>query len=129
MGLMKIYTAILLLVFSAPIYAETFLCLGEAGAGTTYNSKTRSFESSTYDVSNQKFILSSKDGKWTFKRFEDKLPLLECPSEFYCSPPNGLVGPHFFKSKENVFAYYFINSSADGIEDSALVVSGFCSST
>jgi len=125
---MKKYIAILLLIFSAPIYAETFLCLGEAGAGVTYDTKTRLFESSTYNVSDQKFILSNKDGKWTFSRFGVEYTMLECVSEFYCSLPGGFSGSYFIKSNKNVFVYYSTGSSQDGVKSESIVVRGFCSS-
>jgi hypothetical protein len=71
---MNKYIAILLLLFSGSVFAESYLCIAEEGAGVSYNPVMGTFDSTTYDVSDQKFILSDTNGKWEVKKFGRDVP-------------------------------------------------------
>jgi len=69
---MSKYIAILLLAFSGSVFAETYLCIVEAGDGVSFDKKTSSLDSQVYADSSKEFVLSNDSGKWVVKRFGQK---------------------------------------------------------
>ena len=114
---MNKYIAFLLLAFSGSVYAEQYLCIAEAGAGVSFNKKTNSFESKTYDVSSQKFILSNNSGKWVVKNFGSETVWLPCPTDSMCLYQDGTYGGHFSKGRDNIFTAMWFNLDTDKRED------------
>ena len=121
---MNKYITIILLAFSGSAFAETYLCIAEAGAGVSANESNTKFDAQVYDVSVFKFILSNSDGKWIVKDFGSEQIWLTCESAFICRTlPNSPTsfGGYFLRSNKNDFTA----SWSQGGE--SLIVAGRCS--
>ena len=126
---MNKYIAIILLAFTGPAYAETYLCIAEAGAGVSYDKGKHTFGSQTYDVSTIKLIQSNNSGEWVAKAFGDEDIWLDCASEFMCRTvpevPQAYSG-YFWRKSENKFVASWSTTRDSGVRE-AITVWGRCS--
>jgi hypothetical protein len=85
---------LLLCIFSASSYADTFLCVGEAGAGVDEGIESKPYKriaANIYDVRAQKYLLSNDSGSWTVKSIADEGFHLKCENEYVCQLPGDAV--------------------------------------
>ncbi len=118
---------LILLFASSSLQADTFLCVGETGAGVEHTGSA-GFKSKTYDVSNQKLILSNNSGKWLLKKLgKDTLVFDNCLSEYMCMMKEGFSGI-FTRNDNGVFTYIINQAYGEQYETSImLTVKGLCS--
>ena len=125
---MNKYIAILLLALSGSAFAETYLCIAEAGTGVSFNKSNNTFNAQVYDVSRHKFILSNGSGIWGVKFFGKENLFLPCFSEFSCYLDEGAYGGHFSKNRDNTFeATWSIIWDSDSNVSESITVMGRCS--
>jgi len=122
------YLILLALFLPLSLKAETFLCVGETGAGVE-NTGAGGFKSEIYDVSNQKFILTSENGSWLLKKHGQNRPVFDhCNSEYLCMEKDGYSGVFIRNNQDAVFVYSIMKSSGEDFRKSVLLtVKGLCS--
>lgn len=87
--------------------AETYLCIGEAGAAVEHGGPS-GIDSAKFDAKNQKYLISNSSGSWQFREYGENGSALVCDSEYYCEIKDGF-GSVFFREREgNVFTYIFL---------------------
>lgn len=100
---MKIALMFSAFLISTTSYADSYLCVAEAGAGVSGDDS--GIEATLYDVRNEKYIVSNESGSWEFKELGEDSSQLVCETEYYCEIP-GNLGALFFKDKESgIFTY------------------------
>ena len=121
------YVFTILLFLTSNLYADTYLCVGETGAGVE-NTGPAGFKSKTYDVSNQKLILNNKSGKWILKKLgKDTAVFDNCLSEYMCMMKEGFSGI-FTRNDNGVFTYILNQAYGPEYKTSImLTVKGLCS--
>lgn len=98
------YMSLVLIVFSPLLFAETYLCRGDAGAGVE-NGGPAGIQSLIYDVSKFQLRLSNERGHWSLTENNDASPIFEhCESQYRCMPEEGFFGV-FYMTKSHVFTY------------------------
>jgi hypothetical protein len=123
---MKLFIYILLL-YPINLYATTYLCIGETGAGVE-NTGAGGFKSQVYSVSNQKFALSNNSGSWLLKKIGQDHPVFDqCESEYMCQSKEGYSGI-FLRGGDGVFTYALNQAyGAELQKEIMLTVKGLCS--
>ena len=124
----KYFYITFLSLFSAAISAETYLCIGEKGAGIS-NTGQKIQEAEIYDMSKVKLILSNSTGKWILKNHGGGPTSLDaCVNENLCLASNGMFGGSFVKNKLNVFTYHLFETDMNDKNTVAdYLVKGLCS--
>jgi len=121
---MKILLPLILILFAAPCFGESYLCVSEAGAGVT-NFNGSKFEANVYDMSEHKFILTNNSGKWLVKRLGVDSAMYDyCASKYFCESSSGYVSVFNYMAN-NTFHATWISSTTNSYE--WLVASGRCS--
>jgi hypothetical protein len=107
--------------------AETYLCVGEAGAAVEHGGAA-GIKSGLYDVSKAKYVLSDSSGSWQFKQLgQDRSPL-ECISQYYCEVKSGFSSFFLREPESNVFTYVSVVAFEPDFKRSVLyTVKGTCS--
>ncbi len=121
------YIVYLFLLLPVNLYATTYLCVGETGAGVE-NTGTGGFRSQVYDVSNQKFALSNDSGKWLLKKIGQDYPKFDqCDTEYMCRSKEGYSGI-FLRGSDGVFTYAINQAYGERLQTQVmLTVKGLCS--
>lgn len=120
------YIAILSLVFSGSVFAETCLCLPEAGAAVSHGGGDP-ITSTTWQQSSQKYILSNVSGEWLVKEAGKDMPLSsKCVSKYHCQLGyKNFWGGVFQYHKDGFFSIVQTLGNKDG-QSSMVVEKGLC---
>ena len=68
---MKKYLLLLLTLGSSVVSAESYLCIPDRSTGFAYNKNTKIWYTTSFNVSDKKYLLSISDGKWKWKTIGD----------------------------------------------------------
>ena len=123
---MQIAIFTLSLLFPLSAAAQTYLCVGEAGAAVEHGGP-RGIAAGVYDASKEKYIVSNANGTWQFRSLGENRSPLTCDSESYCEVKGGFSA-YFFKDNENVFTYVSaVGFKPDFKRTMVITISGKCS--
>lgn len=79
--MMKKLFYLLLLSISSTVYAEAYLCVGDQATGFSFNTSTKEWSQTKFNVKDAKYILSKGSEKWEWKKIGEKNGI-ECDSSF-----------------------------------------------
>lgn len=126
---MKLKPVLAALLFAIPTscMAETFICLGEAGAAVEHGGQN-GIQAGLYDVSKKKYILSDVSGTWQFREPGEDASILKCLNEYYCEV-EGYFSAFFFRERDtNIFTYVGVAGYDNSKRSMVYTVKGKCSS-
>ncbi|MDH3630372.1 MAG: hypothetical protein OER98_04560 [Gammaproteobacteria bacterium] len=124
--------AILLLAFSGSLFAESYLCIGEKGAGVNFGNGI-TISSTEYDMSNQKYILSNRTGEWRLYRFGSEVSVfrecIESTTVMTCRVPNDPDVGFFTRHDYGTFRMLYYTGKNDDPEQGIVmtIMAGKCS--
>jgi hypothetical protein len=121
------YLILLALFLSLSSKAETFLCVGETGAGVE-NTGAGGFKSEIYDVSDLKLILTTENGSWVLKNHGQDRPIFDhCDTEYFCMMKNGYSGVFIRNGYDASFIYSIMKGYGEDLKKSILFTTkGLC---
>jgi hypothetical protein len=115
---------VVLFVFSSAIIADTYLCVGEAGAVVSHGGK-RGLESIAYSKTDSKYVLSNNSGEWLLKSMGHDTPIFDsCVSQYYCENTN-YYGGTFYRGKDGY--YGIVRILFNETEENLVTEKGRCS--
>ena len=121
---MQKLAALLLALVSSSAYAETYLCVAEAGA--VVEDSQGSITAGVVNVSQRKYLLTNEGGKWVVKELGMDAPFFdECPSPYFCERADGYAGTFFRSRSTGVFTIVWLTQNKGANE--IVVAKGKCS--
>lgn len=110
-------------------FAETVLCVGEAGTAVEDSGPGGGIRAMMYDVSNARFVISDVSGSWQLRKVGEDQSLLACDGPYFCEIKGGFSSFFMRSSRDNVFTYVATVAYEPDFRRSAiLTVKGRCSS-
>lgn len=115
--------ALILLTVSNFAYAESYLCIAEAGAGVEHGGKA--IYAAVYDVSDKKYIQTNEGGKWVVKELGNETPIFDkCSTSSFCERKE-MYGGTFIRSSDGVFTIVWL--AGNNVTVTMYVAKGRCS--
>ena len=69
-------------MFSMNAYSQSgYVCIADLASGFSFNSSTKTWNTTTFNVKESKYLLSLKNGRWEWKKFGDNRAI-NCSKEF-----------------------------------------------
>jgi hypothetical protein len=127
---MKNYLYVFLIILSSFAYAQdAYLCLPKNATGFSYLQNSKSWEISTFNVSDNKYLLKNKSGKWFWDKFGRDFPnsCNEFNQRITC---NLFVGEVIFDKKTLRYIRTYVTGYVDGVtnnDNTPLIEIGTCS--
>lgn len=70
--LAKVFAVVLGVFYVSSVYAEGYICIPDKATGFKFNKTDKSWHTATFNVKNDKYILSNGSGKWRWKVIGEK---------------------------------------------------------
>jgi len=128
---MKKILYFLVTILNSVVYAQdAYLCLPKSATGFSYVQNSSSWEITTFNISDNKYLLKNKSGKWSWDKFGSNFPksCIDLNQKIMC---NLLVGEVIFDKKTLRYLRTYIPGYVDGIannDNTPLIEIGTCSS-
>lgn len=126
---MKNYLYIFVAMLSSVAYAQdAYLCLPKSATGFSYVQNSNSWEITTFNVSDDKYLLKNKSGKWFWNKFGNENPrsCKDVNQRIIC---NFQVSEVIFDKKTLRYLKTYIAGYVDGIannDNTPLIEIGTC---
>lgn len=115
--------ALALVAISNFAYAESYLCIAEAGAGVEHG--TNGIHAALYDVSENKYINTNESGEWVVKELGNETPIFDmCTSPRFCQRKE-MYGGTFIRGVDGVFTIVWLTGNKENL--TMIVAKGRCS--
>ena len=74
----KLISIFLIAICSVAQAQDTYLCIPKSATGYSYEKSTNSWEITSFNVRNEKYLLKKKSGIWSWDEFGQNTSLSEC---------------------------------------------------
>jgi hypothetical protein len=125
----KLITIFLFAICSVAQAQDTYLCIPKSATGYSYEKSTKSWEITSFNVRNEKYLLKKKSGIWSWDEFGQNTSLSEC-KELITKINCRLAGELIFDKKTLRYLRTYIAGYVDGVNNNnntPLIEIGTCS--